>query len=88
MISEWQMWQPLHVEPRFLLGTDVQQKMSAAPFNLPVLIIRGDRETVDWHIIDLLPAAKRHVIADCGHVANVERPDVFTAVLEDWLQGL
>lgn len=87
MIDEWQMWQPLHLEPRFLLGRSVGVRLATVKSNLPVLIIRGDRETVGWEIMDLLPQAKRHIIHDCGHVSNMERPDLFTAVLEDWLSG-
>jgi pimeloyl-ACP methyl ester carboxylesterase len=38
MIDEWQAWQPLHVEPRHLLGRSVQRHLTANRPAMPVLI--------------------------------------------------
>lgn len=88
MIDEWRAWQPLHIEPRLLLGRDAPALLSRARPVAPVLILRGDRETANLAVTDLLPKARVQRLADCGHVSNLERPEAFTAaLLEHWAVG-
>jgi CubicO group peptidase (beta-lactamase class C family)/pimeloyl-ACP methyl ester carboxylesterase len=85
MIDEWPAWQPLHVEPRLLLGRSAQGRLAAARPSMPVLIVRGDREQIGLAITDLLPQAEVVVIPDCGHVSNLEQAATFTATLKRFL---
>ncbi len=85
MIDEWPAWQPLHVEPRALLGRSVQGRLAHARPSMPVLIIRGDQERMDLAITGLLPQAEVAIIPDCGHVSNLERAEAFTATLRRFL---
>lgn len=87
MIAEWQAWQPLHVEPRLLLGRSARQRLAAARPAMPVLIVRGDQEKGGLAITDLLPQAEIVVIPDCGHVSNMEQPGLFSAALSHVLRG-
>jgi serine-type D-Ala-D-Ala carboxypeptidase len=87
MIDEWPAWQPLHVEPRLLLGRSAQARLAAARPAMPVLIVRGDQERIDLAITGLLPQAKVVVIPDCGHVSNLEQPRLFTEALARFLAG-
>lgn len=87
MINEWQAWQPLHVEPRLLLGRSARRHLAAAKPAMPVLIVRGDQETMGFSISDLLPQAKIVVIKNCGHVSNMEQPSLFSAALAEFLSG-
>jgi pimeloyl-ACP methyl ester carboxylesterase len=86
MIDEWQMWQPLHIEPRLLLGRMARATLKKAKPAAPVLIIRGDRERVGFSITDLLPRHESLLSPICGHVSNLERPEAFTAALTQFLQ--
>jgi CubicO group peptidase (beta-lactamase class C family)/alpha-beta hydrolase superfamily lysophospholipase len=85
MIDEWQAWQPLHVEPRLLLGRSARLALAAAKPSMPVMIVRGDQEKIDLAITGLLPQAKVTIIPDCGHVSNLEQAGVFTAALTRFL---
>jgi pimeloyl-ACP methyl ester carboxylesterase len=85
MIDEWPAWQPLHVEPRLLLGRSARGRLAEARPALPVLIVRGDQEKIDFAIKGLLPQADVVVIPDCGHVSNLEQADAFTAALTRFL---
>jgi pimeloyl-ACP methyl ester carboxylesterase len=85
MIDEWPAWQPLHVEPRLLLGRSARGRLAEARPSLPVLIVRGDQEQIDFAIKGLLPQADVVVIPDCGHVSNLEQADAFTAALTRFL---
>lgn len=81
MIDQWPAWQPLHVEPRLLLGRSAARHLAAAKPAMPVLIVRGDQEKMGFPIIELLPQATVAVIPDCGHVSNMEQPALFNAAL-------
>jgi CubicO group peptidase (beta-lactamase class C family)/pimeloyl-ACP methyl ester carboxylesterase len=85
MIDEWQAWQPLHVEPRLLLGRAAPRRLADARPSMPVLIVRGDLEKMDFAIKALLPQAEVVVIPDCGHVSNLEQAGAFTAALTRFL---
>jgi CubicO group peptidase (beta-lactamase class C family)/pimeloyl-ACP methyl ester carboxylesterase len=85
MIDEWPAWQPLHVEPRLLLGRSATGRLAAARPSMPVLVVRGDREQMDLAIAALLPQADVVIIPDCGHVSNLEQAATFTATLRRFL---
>lgn len=85
MIDEWQAWQPLHVEPRLLLGRSARRHLAAARPAMPVLIVRGDQEKGGFSITDLLPQAEVVILPDCGHVSNMEQPGLFSAALSQIL---
>jgi serine-type D-Ala-D-Ala carboxypeptidase len=85
MIDEWQAWQPLHVEPRLLLGRLAKRRLAAAKPRMPVLVVRGDQEKVGFEITELLPQAKLMIIPDCGHMSNMEQPGLFSAALSRFL---
>jgi pimeloyl-ACP methyl ester carboxylesterase len=81
MIDEWQAWQPLHIEPRLVLGRAARGALLAKKPQAPVLIVRGELEPGGFSITDLLPQARVMIIPDCGHVSNMEQPNAFNAGL-------
>jgi pimeloyl-ACP methyl ester carboxylesterase len=85
MIDEWPAWQPLHVEPRMLLGRSARRRLAEVRPAMPVLILRGDQERIDFAIKTLLPQAEVAIVPDCGHVSNLEQADTFTAALTRFL---
>ncbi len=85
MIDEWQMWQPLHVEPRLVLGRSVRQRLREFKPQAPVLIVRGDRETAGFAITDLVNCQIK-IIANCGHLSNMDRPERFNAAVLSFLE--
>jgi pimeloyl-ACP methyl ester carboxylesterase/CubicO group peptidase (beta-lactamase class C family) len=87
MIDEWQAWQPLHVEPRLLLGRGTRRRLALARPAMPVLLIRGDHERLDTRITEVLAQAELVTIPDCGHVSNLEQPAQFNQALGRFLAG-
>ncbi|MBF4624957.1 alpha/beta fold hydrolase [Clavibacter sp. VKM Ac-2872] len=60
---------------------------------LPVLAVWGDRDRIlpPAHLAAVareLPDARTRLIPGCGHMPQVERPDLFAALVEDFLAGL
>jgi serine-type D-Ala-D-Ala carboxypeptidase len=81
MIDEWQAWQPLHVEPRSILGRAGASRLRSTAPGSHVLILRGELELKSSSMALLLPQSTEVVIRDCGHISNLEQPQAFNAAL-------
>ncbi|MCJ1711787.1 alpha/beta fold hydrolase [Clavibacter michiganensis subsp. phaseoli] len=60
---------------------------------LPVLAVWGDRDRIlpPAHLTAVareLPDARTRLIPDCGHMPQIERPDLFAGLVEDFLASL
>lgn len=56
----------------------------------PTLVVVGDEDQLtppEWAVemADGIAGARLEVIADCGHMSSMERPDVVNGLLRDWL---
>jgi pimeloyl-ACP methyl ester carboxylesterase len=76
IMSEW----ALHPDP------------DQTPFEAPTLILTGRHDS--WvgyrdqaNLVDRYPRATYVVLADTGHALLHERPDLFVALLDDWLMS-
>ena len=57
----------------------------------PVLVVCGDADQLtplvcSEEIASLTPGAELEVLAECGHMLTMERPEVVNALLAQWLQ--
>jgi len=81
-IAKWSAWQPLHVEPRLLLGRALVDRLRARPSRVPVQILTGDADL--WRANGFLaafPAVPRVVVPNSGHMSNMENPAGFNAAV-------
>lgn len=93
MVQDWSMWQPLHVEPRVLLGTSLVPQLQAHPVRVPLLLLAGDRESAarthdNETLQQLVPGAQTAVLPNAGHVANLDNPTAFTKAVLDFIASL
>ncbi|MBC7934732.1 MAG: class A beta-lactamase-related serine hydrolase [Rhizobacter sp.] len=89
MIYKWDAWQPTHIEPRFLLGTSVIEKLKQTEITVPVLVLTGDEDSLrKKKVIELVPAAKQMIIPKAGHVSNLENAERFNTALFTFLNGV
>ncbi len=89
MIYQWTAWQPLHIEPRLLLGNDVLQQSER--IDNSVLFIYGELDSGGSHrsmnrMKDIIPNAISFWIPDAGHMCNMEQPLVFNKAVFDFLK--
>jgi pimeloyl-ACP methyl ester carboxylesterase len=88
MIYKWDAWQPTHVEPRFLLGVSVIEKLKQTKIAVPVLILTGDADAHHQNkVMELGPSAEQAVIPKAGHVSNLENPNGFNEALKKFLNN-
>ena len=71
-----------------ILAYDLRERL--ANIACPTLIVWGERDRLisvrDADVFaDLIPNSRKVIFADTGHVAMVERPAAFNALLEDFL---
>ncbi len=88
MIYKWDAWQPTHIEPRFLLGTSVIEKLKQTKITVPVLVLTGDEDALRKNkVIELVPVAKQIIIPNAGHVSNLENVAGFNKALSNFLKS-
>ena len=61
-----------------------------AEITCPTLVVVGDEDQLTppdlaVEMADGIAGARLEVIADCGHMSTMERPDQLTGLLQDWL---
>jgi serine-type D-Ala-D-Ala carboxypeptidase len=90
MIYEWEAWQPLHCEPRLLLGNSVFDKMKNVKVTIPILVLEGNAPNNHFKnhpaILDLLPSSQYKIIENAGHMMNMEQPKAFNAAVLNFLE--
>lgn len=89
MIYKWDAWQPQHLEPRFLLGTEAETRLRAQKIIVPVLILTGAADAnVPDRLLKVVPSAKQMIIPHAGHVSNLENPKGFNEKLLAFLNTI
>ncbi|BEP14868.1 alpha/beta hydrolase [Acidothermaceae bacterium B102] len=85
-------WDAMFPEPRQRWVDDLALSgAELAAVTVPVLLVHGrDDKVVPWRVsssqlIDLLPDARLHIIAGCGHWTMIEKTADFLAVVEPFL---
>ena len=57
----------------------------------PTLVLVGEQDLqtppeIAREMADAIPGSRLRIIADCGHLSTLEKPQAATAALEEWLQ--
>jgi len=83
------MWGPTEfTSTGSLLNYDRTDRLGE--INLPVLFVAGEfdeaRPETMYKFAALMPDAQVEVVADAGHVAMVDKPDEYAALVQSWLE--
>lgn len=85
-IMDWGAWQALHVTGRIYYGQDAWVKLVKRKPDVPSLIIYGANEkTSKGYSLRYLPNGKIISVKQCGHMVNLEQPEIFNETLLQWL---
>jgi pimeloyl-ACP methyl ester carboxylesterase len=65
--------------------------VDACPFNGPVLVVTGRQDSAvgfraQWRLLERFPRSTYAVLDRAGHNAQVEQPEVFAALVREWLE--
>lgn len=69
------------------------QRDRAGQIRVPTLVLVGDHDLItpvelSNELVDLIPDARMQVIGGAGHLGNLEKPDEFNRVVEEFIQPL
>jgi 3-oxoadipate enol-lactonase len=69
------------------------QRDRAGAIRVPALVLVGDQDLVtpvdlSNELVDLIPDARMQVIAGAGHLTNLEKPDEFNRIVEEFVLEL
>lgn len=89
-VMDWRAWQPLHKTARIYYGADGWAKFRKTKPTVPALILTASKEykAKKPAALAYLPNGSSQVIPDCGHMMNMERPDVFNDIVWKFLHGI
>lgn len=86
IINDWDCWQLVNVEPRLYYAREAKPVLEARRPTVPSLYVSGETEHKRRPgVLDSLPNSEFHIIPDCGHMSNMERPDEWNKILLDFL---
>jgi 3-oxoadipate enol-lactonase len=87
-----------HIDPAaYRIGAEAvwlaDQRDRAAAIDVPTLVVCGSEDKVtppalSRDLAELIPGAQYAEIERAGHLANLERPDEFNAVVEAFIRGV
>ena len=88
MVNDYSGWHWVHENPQIL--ADEPAIYNLKNISCPSLVIVGEHDTYDFQQIakilaQEIPAAYLEIIADAGHMSNMENPRQFNAALEKFL---
>ena len=84
IIGDWDGWQLDHVEPHLYYGHEAMDSLRARRPEVPTLYLSGETEHKKRSgMLDYLPNGQQVELPDCGHMSNMEQPELWNeAVLE------
>lgn len=81
-IAKWTAWQPLHLEPRLLLGRSLIDRLRARAWIVPVQILTGDADQWrDNRLVRAFPGVPQAIVPNSGHMMNMENAAGFNAAV-------
>ena len=89
MIADWTAWQPLHKDVRLFYGKEAWSELKRKRPRVPVLMLTGAAEHKGSRPQELLylPLGRKEELPDCGHMMNMEQPDLFNRAVLEFLRS-
>lgn len=92
IIDDWDAWQPLHKEVRMFWADEAWQELQIRRPDVPTLMLKGQTELKGKEFkpreLQFLSNGSAVVLPDCGHMTNMEQPELFNKVVLDFLTSL
>ncbi|WP_050696663.1 alpha/beta fold hydrolase [Anaeromassilibacillus senegalensis] len=78
------------LERRYAFGFDVDQRIRQTPYEKPALFLAGRQDDCVgyrdlWRLLEAYPRATFAVLDMAGHNLQVEQPELFNELIENWL---
>lgn len=82
-VMNWDGWLLFNMEGRLYYADEAWDTLKVKCPTVPTLILSGENEkkAVPNAMLKYLPNGRQVVIPDCGHMSNMEQPEIFTSLL-------
>lgn len=88
MIYCWSQWQPLHIEPRLVLGNSAIDQLKKQEVTVPVMVLTGEADFIGTRKLnECIPLAIQTIVPNAGHVSNMEQPSEFNRLVYNFIQS-
>ena len=88
MIYDWDAWQLVHHELRLFYARDAQPVLQTKSPTVPCLFLSGENEHKKRPgMMKYLPNSRFEVLPDCGHMNNMEQPQLFNQAILSFLDS-
>lgn len=86
MIYDWDAWHLTHHEPRLYYAREASPVLRQRCPEVPALFLSGEHEhKKPSSMMKSLPNSRFQVLPDCGHMNNMEQPELFNQAILDFL---
>lgn len=87
MIMDWDCFQITHVEPRLYYGREAMQNLVEKQPSVPTMYLSGETEhKKPMGMLRYLPISEQVELKDCGHMSNMEQPEMFNKTILEFLK--
>lgn len=87
MVMDWDGFQLTHIESRLYYGHEAFDRLKSRRPSVPTMYLSGETEHKGrMKMLDYLPDSRQVELPDCGHMSNMERPELFNRTVLDFLR--
>lgn len=87
MIYDWDAWQITHHELRLYYAREALPVLKETCPQVPTLFLSGENEHKRRSsIMNYFPNSEFSVLPDCGHMSNMEQPELFNKTVLDFIE--
>jgi len=87
MVYDWDAFHLVHHEPRLYYAREASSRLKARRPDVPALFLSGEYEhKKPSSMMKSLPCSEFQVLPDCGHMNNMEQPELFNQAILDFLR--
>ena len=89
MIMDWDCFQLTNIEPRLYYGHEAMEALMQKRPDVPTMYLSGETEhKKHMGMLNYLSNSKQIELPDCGHMSNMEQPELFNKAILDFLNEL
>jgi 3-oxoadipate enol-lactonase len=91
IVNDYSGWHWLNRDPELGIAPPAIQRLS--DIRTPTLVLVGERDLPDFHAVanllgEKIPGARKLILAEAGHMANMEDPDLLNKLVLDFIDSV
>lgn len=89
IIMDWDCYQITNIETHLYYGHEAMENLIKTRPEVPTMYLSGETEhKKKMGLLDYLPNSTQTELPDCGHMSNMEQPELFNKTILNFLQSI